>query len=115
MPRKRRHEEGNETNENVNGIKAVIKGPDGDRASFVVDDVWGCWLCTGAQQGDGYAMLNGQPAHRVAYKWKNGPIPDGHQVHHLCPNRNCIYPAHLIAMSRDDHNRLHRFDRMHVQ
>ena len=96
-------------------IKTVIKGVHGERPAFVVDPETGCWLCTGASQGDGYAMINSEPAHRYAYKAANGEITTGHQVHHLCDNRHCIYPAHLVAVSRADHNRIHRYERQQLQ
>src|SRR5690606_25514514 len=34
-------------------------------------------------------------AHRVAYEWAIGPIPDGLVIDHLCRNRACVNPAHM--------------------
>jgi hypothetical protein len=45
----------------------------------------------------------------------NGVIADGQQVHHLCENLNCIYPEHLVALGRADHDRLHRYAKRHLQ
>lgn len=34
-------------------------------------------------------------AHRLAYELVIGPIPDGHEIDHLCRNRECVNPFHL--------------------
>lgn len=39
---------------------------------------------------------------------RNGPIPPGHDIHHICGRRRCINPDHLEALSRSDHLRRHR-------
>jgi len=63
----------------------------------------GCWVWTGSLQGGGYAriMTDGrmQPAHRVAYELKHGPIPDGLEMDHLCRVRCCVNPDHLEAVT----------------
>lgn len=65
-------------------------------------DESGCWLWTGALDGQGYGQIwapvgKNQPlrAHRVAFEVFRGPIPDGLVIDHLCRVRSCINPAHL--------------------
>ena len=74
-----------------------------------------CWLWVGPTNG-GYGQLwyttdSGTPTttttHRVMYLSFVGPIPDGFQVHHTCEVRRCVNPAHLQAISRQDHGSLH--------
>ena len=57
------------------------------------------WLWTGTTATNGYGRVdvNGrnQAAHRVAYEWLVGPIPDSLELDHLCAVRNCVNPKHL--------------------
>jgi hypothetical protein len=52
---------------------------------------------------NGYCRIHfqGKPvlAHRVSYEEFVGPIPDGHQVDHLCRVLACIRPDHLEAVT----------------
>ena len=63
----------------------------------------GCLLWTAKIDRDGYprVWLDGKirGAHRVVYELKNGPIPDGLQIDHLCRVRCCINPDHLEAVT----------------
>src|SRR5262252_5484344 len=50
-----------------------------------------CWLWTGAKQtphGYGVIRIDGKTyrVHRLAWSWFVGPIPDGIEVCHDCPN-----------------------------
>ena len=38
-------------------------------------------------------------AHRAAYELAYGPIPDGHEIDHLCQNSLCVNPDHLEAVT----------------
>lgn len=66
-----------------------------------------CWLWTGHVNpvtGYGSYYLPGSPnrsqyAHRVAYEFAKGPIPEGLTIDHLCRVRNCVNPDHLEAVS----------------
>lgn len=71
----------------------------------------GCWLWKRSLDRRGYGLcrvngLRGRAA-RVAYRAFVGPIPPGYDLHHTCPNRNCINPEHLEPMAHGPHLRLH--------
>lgn len=64
-----------------------------------VDKTDDCWLWTGHTRG-GYGRLKigskHRQAHRLAYEWLVGPIPEGKaHLDHLCRVRHCVNPAHL--------------------
>ena len=59
-----------------------------------------CWLWTGAKNSKGYgSMSNGKNgsmlAHRAAYTFTVGAIPEGLTIDHLCMNKACVNPGHL--------------------
>jgi hypothetical protein len=70
-----------------------------------------CWLWTGGlSQGYGAFHINRkkQDAHRLAWIFTHGSIPDGLCVLHNCPggdNRACCNPAHLWLGTKLDNNR----------
>lgn len=59
----------------------------------------GCWNWTGATSALGYGRFwfadQMRWAHRVAYELLVGPVPDGHELDHLCRNPSCVNPVHL--------------------
>lgn len=64
-----------------------------------------CWLWT-ASSVDGYGGFRVgekmQRAHRVAYEWEIGRVPDGLELDHLCRTRLCVNPAHLEPVTRQE-------------
>ena len=79
-----------------------------------VEKTESCWLWTSNLNVYGYGTfhLNGRPqfAHRIAYEWLVGPIPEGLQLDHVlangCVNKNCVKAvadefgiAHLEAVT----------------
>lgn len=64
-----------------------------------------CLDWTGATNGAaGYGQfhLDGRMvyAHRVAYTWENGPIPEGHRVDHRCHRHICVRGQHLRTVTQ---------------
>jgi hypothetical protein len=59
----------------------------------------GCWEWTAVKNRDGYGRLrvNGRMvlAHRLAYTYFIGEIPEGMVLLHTCNNPGCVNPEHL--------------------
>ena len=72
-----------------------------------------CWLVTHNLNGFGYAKwvkppFVGRPAHRVIWEFFNGPVPPGMDLHHLCEEKRCRRPDHLLTVTRREHFLLER-------
>ncbi len=64
-----------------------------------------CWVWKLRKNNRGYGILTWygigtRSAHRQAYEFTYGPLPDGLEVDHLCRNRACGNPTHLEAVTR---------------
>ena len=63
-----------------------------------------CWVWVGAILPTGYGYVwDGErrtSPHRWAYRVLVGPIPDGHELDHLCRRRACCNPSHLAPKTR---------------
>lgn len=78
----------------------------------------GCWLWTGAVDGNGYGTVTIErvqlSTHRVAYELLVGPIPAGLTIDHLCRVLACCNPAHLEPVTRAENNR-RKWEAYHAQ
>jgi hypothetical protein len=70
-----------------------------------------CWLWLGRYTKDGYPLLNQRlngkhvthRAHRLSFNIIGGGIPVlGMELDHICHNRACINPDHLVQVSKAD-------------
>lgn len=63
----------------------------------------GHWWWTGAVADEGYGKFNAGGQMVLAHRWAHenfiGPIPEGHEVDHLCMRRHCVNPEHLEAVT----------------
>ena len=87
---------------------------------YTVDPVTGCWNWTAGINGRGYAYLwvpdeqgrktlkSGRTlqAYKLAWIWRNGPVPQGCDLHHKCANRRCVNPSHIEPLTRQQHQRI---------
>lgn len=66
-----------------------------------------CWETTYSIGTHGYGQVgwweNGRSrvttAHRAAWTYHNGPIPEGMTIDHICRNRKCVNPSHLQLLT----------------
>lgn len=65
----------------------------------VGDDPLGCWIWQGSKEKGGYGTLGARRrpwlAHRWAYEFLVGEIPEGLVIDHLCRTRACVNPWHM--------------------
>lgn len=89
-----------------------------ERLATVVPRPDGCWPWPGCINWNGYGALGRKPAHIASYEHHFGPVPAGHDVGHVCHDRDascqdwrtclhrrCINPAHLKAMTHSENMR----------
>lgn len=89
-----------------------VRGTLQERFSDKVRKTDTCWVWTGAGAGRYYGQIRlggkGTPmvyVHRLAYEFVNGPIPEGHEIDHLCRVGRCVRPDHLEAVTPEENNR----------
>ena len=72
-------------------------------AQIRIDPVTGCHVWTGYKNAGGYgrSRIQGtrQMVHRIVWEHKNGPVPEGLELDHICRNTSCCNPEHLRAVT----------------
>lgn len=72
---------------------------DSFRQRVTVNDATGCFEWTAAKNRKGYGQVRVAGrlwiAHRLAYEWFVGRIPEGMQLDHHCRNHACVNVMHL--------------------
>lgn len=74
-----------------------------------------CFIWVGTKTTDGYGQMYFRDmkmnrdrslyAHRVSYMLHKGEIPPGKVIRHLCNNRLCVNPKHLLVGTHQDNVR----------
>jgi DNA-binding transcriptional regulator YiaG len=69
-----------------------------------------CWIWTAQLNERGYglstrAMPQSRLAHRAIWVQRNGPVPDGLELDHLCRVRPCVNPEHLETVTHAENMR----------
>lgn len=71
---------------------------------YWVDPETGCWEWAKSRDGKRYPMkwVDGAPhlAHRWYWEQRNGPIPAGLVIDHVCANTFCVNPDHLEPVTQ---------------
>lgn len=73
-----------------------------------IRDASGCWLFVGGHNHQGYVSISYHHrkviGHRLVWTLAHErPIGAGIQIHHVCGNKGCINPAHLMAVTPRQH------------
>lgn len=89
-----------------------------EHLAMIVPDGDGCWPWPGFISVKGYGRVSSTPAHVKSYQHHVGPVPEGHDVGHVCHDqdptcqdwrtclhRRCVNPDHLRPQTRSENLR----------
>lgn len=76
-----------------------------------------CLVWTCARNGKGYGQIRVArkrlvQVHRLALEWSQGPLSAGSEVNHRCRNRACVRVDHLELLTKAEHMRVDRAQRL---
>lgn len=78
-----------------------------------------CWVWVWSKYSNGYGAYNGghghNSAHVIYWQEKNGPIPEGMELDHLCNQRPCVNPDHMEAVTHLENMTRARLRRTHCK
>lgn len=64
-----------------------------------------CWPWLAHVRPKGYGLFESKSAHRIAYEFVVGVIPDDLHIDHLCRNTRCVNPKHLEPVTNAENRR----------
>ena len=69
----------------------------------------GCWEWQASRDNNGYGQFSYNGKNHKASRWIYSVLVDDisekEEVHHLCENRPCVNPSHLVALTQSKHSK----------
>jgi hypothetical protein len=80
--------------------------------------VTACWIWQSTFTNYGYGRVTfkgkNQPAHRLFYEKRHGPVEPGLQLHHLCEVTACVNPDHIQPLTPAEHMRTRKNTKLSI-